>query len=179
MAAVRQDRPTGPGQVGRRTPGLSTPAGSTAALAATKASPNGPGRCRSYQGRCWRPTAWWWVMVPPAVSTASAAAAFTSAHCESSLPAGGGQHGEIWGGPIRVGVGEPAGHRAAPAHLGQGGPGGPGDLVDQLVEAVPGDRGLEGLDQDSEQDELLAQVRGAPEAALPGVGGRRTKSHSS
>ena len=40
------------------TPGLRMPAGSSADLAARKAAANGSGRCRSYQGRWSRPTAW-------------------------------------------------------------------------------------------------------------------------
>ena len=40
------------------TPGLSMPAGSTAALAARSAAANGSGRWRSYHGRWSRPTAW-------------------------------------------------------------------------------------------------------------------------
>ena len=43
---------------GRRTPGLSRPAGSRRCLAAASASPNSAGRCRSYQGMWSRPTAW-------------------------------------------------------------------------------------------------------------------------
>jgi len=42
----------------RRAPGLRMPAGSSAALAAARASANGCGRCRSYQRRWSRPTAW-------------------------------------------------------------------------------------------------------------------------
>ena len=73
-----------PAQRGRSastsTPGLSTPAGSTAALAPRRAAANGSGRWRSYQGRWSRPTAWWWVIVPPAAITASEAAALIASH---------------------------------------------------------------------------------------------------
>src|SRR5205823_9820261 len=68
------------------TPGLSSPAGSTAALAARSASANGSGRWRSYHGRWSRPTAWWWVIVPPAASTASETARLTASHCAASSP---------------------------------------------------------------------------------------------
>ena len=71
----------------RRTPGLRSPRGSTAALAARSAAANGSGRWRSYHGRWSRPTAWWWVIVPPAASTASAAARLIASHCPSSSPA--------------------------------------------------------------------------------------------
>jgi hypothetical protein len=46
------------GRAGRRTPGLSTPAGSSCCFAAPSAAANRSGRCRSYQGRWSRPTAW-------------------------------------------------------------------------------------------------------------------------
>ena len=59
-----------------RTPGFSTPFGSSARLAAVRARAKGSGRSMSYQGRCIRPTAWWWVIVPPAAITASDPPAF-------------------------------------------------------------------------------------------------------
>ena len=74
-----------------RTPGFSTPAGSTARFAARRASANGSGRWRSYQGRWSRPTAWWWVIVPPASITVSETAALISSHCSTSPPRLAGQ----------------------------------------------------------------------------------------
>ncbi|MET9969579.1 CGNR zinc finger domain-containing protein, partial [Streptomyces sp. NPDC006356] len=46
------------GGYGSSTPGLRTPAGSRADLAAVRAAAKGAGRWRSYQGRWSRPTAW-------------------------------------------------------------------------------------------------------------------------
>src|SRR5262249_11570587 len=68
------------------TPGLSRPVGSSASLAARSAAANGSGRCRSYQGRWSRPTAWWGVIVPPASMTASETARLTAHHCSTSSP---------------------------------------------------------------------------------------------
>lgn len=68
------------------TPGLRIPAGSSADFAARRAAANGSGRCRSYQARWSRPTAWWWVMVPPLALIASDTAALISSHCASSDP---------------------------------------------------------------------------------------------
>ena len=47
-----------PGYTSMSNPGLSTPLGSTARLAALRAWANGSGRCWSYHCRCRRPTAW-------------------------------------------------------------------------------------------------------------------------
>src|SRR5215204_3438428 len=68
------------------TPGLSTAVGSSSRFAAHRASAKRWGRCRSYQGRWSRPTAWWWVMVPPASITVSETAALISSHCAISSP---------------------------------------------------------------------------------------------
>src|SRR5262249_33698016 len=86
----------------KSTPGLSTPLGSTAALAARSAAPNGSGRWASYHGRWSRPTAWWWVIVPPAARMASEAADFISSHCSSSSPRRAGARTVKYGaGPSR------------------------------------------------------------------------------
>src|SRR6266849_1079345 len=69
-----------------RTPGLSTPAGSSADLAAASAAAKPAGRSRSYHGRWSRPTAWWCVIVPPRRRIASEAACLIAAHCSSSAP---------------------------------------------------------------------------------------------
>src|SRR5206468_4013353 len=74
---------------------------------------------------------------------------------------------EVRGGTIRVDVREPPAERASAAdgaqrRLGCGHHGGV-----ELLEAIPRDRGLEGLGQDSSRDEDVAHVRLSEEASAP------------
>ena len=81
--------------------------------------------------------------------------------------------GEVGRGPVRIDVGEAAGHVAGTA----------GRLPDralrrrldagvELFEAVPGDRGLEGVVQQAVGDQPLAVVGRADEGLAPRIGQR-------
>ena len=96
--------------------------------------------------------------------------------------AGGGEAGEVGRRAVRVGVGEADGDRAGAAALVQRRLGGAADLLDEGVEPVPGDRGLEGLRQHAHRDEGVAQVGRAQERVAPGARSSRAlpsrSSHS-
>ena len=105
------------------------------------------GRWRSYQGRWSRPTAWWWVIVPPSRMMASAAAALiVGPLLELGAAASRGDDGVVGRGAVRVDVREAAGDLAARRRrAGNGLAGRAHDAGVEGGEAVPRDRGLEGL----------------------------------
>jgi hypothetical protein len=63
-----------------------------------------------------------------------------------------GEHGEVGGRSVRIGVGDPAGH----APLAEGRRRALADRGHKVVEAVPGDGGLEGLGEDAGLDHGVA-----------------------
>src|SRR5437763_2230339 len=72
---------------------------------------------------------------------------------------------------VGIDVGEPAGHAALAADLAHRGLRRLGDLADEVAKAIPGDRGLERLDEQTQQDQLLANIRSAHERGSPGFAG--------
>ena len=161
------------GRAGPR--GSSTPAGSTARFAARSASANGSGRWRSYQGRWSRPTAWWWVIVPPASITALRDRRLDLVPLLHLAAApGGAEHRVVGRRAVGVDVREAARQarraravRRRPAGLGDRRRGGLHHAGVELAEALPGDRGLEGVREDAEGDERVAQVGGGEEGVAP------------
>ena len=80
---------------------------------------------------------------------------------------GRGEHGEVGRRAVRIGVREPAGDpcpRRAPRAVRSR------TSSTKAVEAVPGDRGLEGLGEDAAGDQRVAQVGHLQEGVAPGVG---------
>src|SRR3954454_173130 len=69
---------------------------------------------------------------------------------------------------VGIDVGEPAGHAAFAADRAHRGLRRLGDLAHEAVQAIPGDRGLERLDEQTQQDQLLAHIRRAHERGSPG-----------
>src|SRR3954447_21271692 len=67
-------------------------------------------------------------------------------------------HREVRRRTVGIDVGEPARHPALAADLAHGGLRCIGDLVHEAVKALPGDRGLERLDEQTEQNQLFADV---------------------
>ena len=68
-------------------------------------------------------------------------------------------------------MGETAGDQAGAADIGDGGAGPLHDRPPQLLEAVPGDRRLEGVDDVPEAEDGVADVGQADEGGPPGAGG--------
>ena len=111
-------------------------------------------------------------MVPPARISASEAAPLIVRHCSISAPGRGCRViGEVGRGPVGVHVGEAAGHVPWPT----------GRILDctlrrrpdagvELLEAIPGDRGLEGVVQQAVGDQTLAVVGRTDEGLTPGIG---------
>ena len=141
-----------------RTPGLRTPAGSTAALAPRSAAANGSGRWRSYQGRWSRPTAWWWVIVPPAAITASRRRRLDLVPLlDLAAAPRRGDDREVRRRAVRIDVGEAARQtrRARRRRDARTRRRSPGARVHhrgvELREPVPGDRRLEGVAEDAQR----------------------------
>ena len=156
-----------------RTPGLRMPAGSTAALAARRAAAKGSGRWRSYQGRWSRPTAWWWRdRAAPGGDRLGGRRLDLVPLGQLVAAARGREHGEVGRRTVGIDVGEPARHdpvtsERLPCPFAHG--------ADELLEAVPRDRGLEGLDEDARGDERVAEVGRLEEGVAPGGLGRAAR----
>ena len=123
---------------------------------------------RSYHSWWTRPTAWWWVMVAPWSARMSEAVRLIDRHCSSSRPPLGRRHErEVGGRPVRVDVREPAGDVAGPAGLLHGRGHAVVDVRAEVVEAVPGDGRLEGVEDDAQADERVPEVRRLDERRPP------------
>src|SRR3954454_2424061 len=91
--------------------------------------------------------------------------------CELAAAPRGRHHREVRRRTVGIDMGEPAGHATFAADLAHGGLRRLGDLADEAVKAIPGDRGLERLDEQTQQDQLLANIRRAHERGSPGFAG--------
>ena len=124
-----------------------------------------------------RPTAWWCVIVPPVATIASHAAVLTARHCSISAPGRArGDEGEVERGAVAVGVRE-----MAPDQPGRslGCERATQRVADRAVEVLiarPGVRGLEGLDEVAEVEQLVAQVRPVEPAVAPGPARRAARA---
>ena len=115
-----------------------------------------------------------------------------SSHCSSSEPRRAGrEHREVGRGAVGVDVGEAAGH-ACPRRRARARRAARAPRPTNVVEAVPGDRGLEGLGDHARRDQRVAQVGRLEEGVAPGALGlaalarrgspaprRRGRAHSS
>src|SRR5207245_3764798 len=83
----------------------------------------------------------------------------------------GGEHGVVRCGPIRINVREAARHLTGAAHATKGILGGGPDARVERREAIPRDRGLEGLAHHAHRDECVTEIGSVEEGLTPRTGG--------
>ena len=86
-------------------------------------------------------------------------------------PPAGSEEREVGGGAVGIDVGEPAGQETTPARRLQGRLHVGGDTGVQLLEAVPGHRRLEGVDDAGQRHQGVAAIRRPQKGVAPGPDG--------